>query len=309
MRYARGWGEVESRWAPLAVLLVDKVVVQKDILGNQLGKSEITEIGRQGIRQELDSVNKRWESGRSQNAVGAEKRPVLTSEERIDIQVEKRIGWDEWQEMDRAHQWECLGDLGLLRRRPVRNVTEELGGNQDIPKHMGVFPECQGDEEERSVRKLNRRKRPKLTTSEIEKLQNCDRPLNKDEWAEMSIGRHWGTLEMVGILKKEPTEEEKDVEIAAIPITSPKKPPKAPFGMKAFATEPSSSSRNCLGGQDAKGRDREGEEIPKEDKWEDSKGTDSKGKGLKGKSDSDNAEDTGEAAGSHYTSHSARGRR
>ena len=52
-----------------------------------------------------------------------------------------------------------------------------------------------------------------------------------------------------------------------------------------------------------KGKDFKGKEA----NGKDSKGKDSKGKGRKGKSESDNEEETGEAAGIHYTSYSERG--
>ena len=71
---------------------VDKVAIPNDILRNKLKKGEITEIKRQEIQRELALVEKRWVSGRSQNAVGEDKRPLLTSKEWIGIQVEKRLG-------------------------------------------------------------------------------------------------------------------------------------------------------------------------------------------------------------------------
>ena len=120
---------------------------------------------------------------------------------------------------------------------------------------MEVLPGCQEDrEEEREVRKLNRNKRPKLTTSEIGRLETCDRPLAKGDWGEMSIDRQWGALEVMGLLKEEQSGE-KDVTIDATQTTSPKPPPKAPWEVKKFAADPSASSRNYLGEKEAKGYD------------------------------------------------------
>ena len=122
------WGERADRWIQLAELFVDKVSIQKDILRDQLGGIYITEADRREIQHELDLVNKRWESGRSQDVVGKDKRPLLASKEWVEIQAGIRLGWEEWGEMDRAHQWKRFEDLGLLRRRPVRKSTEEMGG-------------------------------------------------------------------------------------------------------------------------------------------------------------------------------------
>ena len=86
----------------------------------------------------------------------------------------------------------------------MRNSTDEMDdiqGKQDIPKTMDVLQECQDGEMGRDVRKLNRSKRPKLTTVEIARLQNCDRPSDEEAWGEMSIGRQRG-----GIRNDESTE-------------------------------------------------------------------------------------------------------
>ena len=65
MRYTREWGRTEDRASPLAALFVAKVSIQEDIPSDQLGSSEITDAERQGLHQELDLVDKRWESGRN----------------------------------------------------------------------------------------------------------------------------------------------------------------------------------------------------------------------------------------------------
>ena len=124
-----------------------------------------------------------------------EKRPLLTSREWAAIQIDKKIGWGEWQEMDRTNQRQRLEDIGCPRRRPARNSTEELEGSQekqDIPNTMDVIPGCQDGEMGRDVHKLNRGKRPKLTTVAIARFHNCDRPLNDEERCEVSIERQGG---------------------------------------------------------------------------------------------------------------------
>ena len=152
-------------------------------------------------------IDRRWGSGRSQNA-NREKRPLLSSRGWVAIQVDRQMGWNEWQEMERSNQWKHLEELGLLitRRRPVRNITEELEDRKekkDNPKLMEVLPECNDEEEERHIQKMNRRKRTKYPPFEVAKLQNCDIPLNEEEWRDMSIERQRGTLEVMNLLKKE----------------------------------------------------------------------------------------------------------
>ena len=106
--------------------------------------------------------------------------------------------------MDRTHQWKYLDDLGLLRRRPARARTDEMGGQekQDIPKTIWGFSGMSGWGIRAISRKLNRGKWPKLATSEIEKWKNCDWPLGGEEWGEMSIERQRGALELMSLLKK-----------------------------------------------------------------------------------------------------------
>ena len=45
-------------------------------------------------------------------------------------------------------------------------------------------------------------KRPKLTVKEVGKLENCDRPLTKNDWLEMTIDKQWVTLGAMGFLKE-----------------------------------------------------------------------------------------------------------
>ena len=114
-----------------------------------------------------------------------------------------------------------------------------------------------------------------LTTVDIAKLQNCDRPLNEEERGEMSIERQWGALESMSLLQKAPNQEEKEENAALTVAESPKPPPpKAPL---TYAADP--GSQNCLGGEYSKGKDSKCDS-----KGKDPKG-DSKGKDYKGDAD------------------------
>ena len=55
----------------------------------------------------------------------------LGVERMVTIQVDKTIGRGELREMDRTHQRQCLEELGLLRRRPVRDINEDLEENKE----------------------------------------------------------------------------------------------------------------------------------------------------------------------------------
>ena len=48
-----------------------------------------------------------------------------------------------------------------------------------------------------------------MATVELEKFQNCDRPLGEEERGEMSIERQRGALESLRLLQKEPTNGER----------------------------------------------------------------------------------------------------
>ena len=72
---------------------------------------------------------------------------------------------------------------------------------------MEVLPGCQNGETERDIRMMNRRERPKSTPFEVAKLQNSDRPLNEEEWGEMSIDRQRNTSGAMNLLKKEPSKK------------------------------------------------------------------------------------------------------
>ena len=58
--------------------------------------------------------------------VGVEKRPLLTSRARVAIQVDKQIGWNELQEVDRTQKRQVLEEIGYLRRRQASNRTADL---------------------------------------------------------------------------------------------------------------------------------------------------------------------------------------
>ena len=73
MRYTRGWEKRGDQWTPLEALYVDKVAIQKDILGHRQTKSEITEEERRDTQQELSSIYRRWGSERGQNVSKREK--------------------------------------------------------------------------------------------------------------------------------------------------------------------------------------------------------------------------------------------
>ena len=84
----------------------------------------------------------------------------------------------------------------------------------------------------------------------------------------MSAERQWGTLEVMGLMKKEPTTEVGDGRIMMTVTASPKPPPpKAP----TYARGPSGGSQNLLDGKENEG----------DPKGKDSKG-DYKGKGPEG---------------------------
>ena len=96
---------------------------------------------------------------------------------------------------------------------------------------------------------------------------------------------------------------------------SPNPPSKAPFAVKTFAADPSSSSQNWSGGKYAKAKDSEGNDAKgKDSKGEDSKGEDDKGKDDNGKGGNGKREPEGEeeeeaATNIHYTAQSEREQR
>ena len=79
MRYTRGVELKGDAYDRLAELQIDKVAVQKDILLKQLGEAA-TDLEREHIQEELDTIDGRRESDRSEEADWA-KRTCLTSGE------------------------------------------------------------------------------------------------------------------------------------------------------------------------------------------------------------------------------------
>ena len=137
-------------------------------------------------------------------------------------------------------------------------------------------------------------------------MGNCDIPLGKEERGEMSADRQRGTLEAMGLMKKEePTKEVGDGRAATV-TESPK--PQRPIA-PTYARDPIIGSQNLLGGNgskgdskgkrpksdskgkgsicDSKGKDSEGDRKGYDTKGDpngrDSKGKDSKGKDGKGR--------------------------
>ena len=99
-----------------------------------------------------------------------------------------------------------------------------------------------------------------MTTVEIAKLQNCERPLNEEERGAISVGWKWATLESASIVKKAPTQEEGEEKVAMTVTTSPTPaPPKAP---SKFAAGQICQSR--LGGKDTKGKAPKGDHKGKD---------------------------------------------
>ena len=162
-----------------------------------------------------------------------------------------------------------MGKLKLLpRRRPVRECTDKLGKREregnDIPMGKEELPECIDGESGRDLRKIDRRRRPKLTHVGINTLETFNRPLERGDRVEMSAERQWMALELVGLTKKKDPTTVVGEGRAATVTTSPKPPPpKAP--MATYARDPSRRSKHLLDGKGSKG--------------------DSKGKGSPGKSE------------------------
>ena len=119
----------------LSDLQIDKVAGKKGISKQQLEEGDIPEGLRVEIKSELGSISRRWESSREEDA-NQGKRPLLTSQERSDIEMGTKEGapparWGEWLNKSIAEQWEWLGSLGVFPlRRPAMNSTEELGGRE-----------------------------------------------------------------------------------------------------------------------------------------------------------------------------------
>ena len=79
-----------------------------------------------------------------------------------------------------------------------------------------------------------------MAEEEIGKLENCDRPLTKNEWPDMSIEAKWATSEVMGFLKEENPTESKTVTINVAQKESarPKPPPQAPCEFRTYPEDP-----------------------------------------------------------------------
>ena len=81
-------------------------------------------------------------------------------------------------------------------------------------------------------------------------MESRDRTLEKEERNEMSADRQWGTLEVMGIMKKlEPTTEVGDRRAVTSNASPKPQPPKAPTHDRG----PIIGSQNLLGGRAEKG--------------------------------------------------------
>ena len=126
---------------------IDKEEVQKDIPAKQLEDEEISGDMRAQLRRELGGILERWGSDRCEEADQKE-RPLLESaewavveagydaarcENHLDTQAQNRITakWKNWRAKSTEKQWDWLEALNLYhRRRPVLDITEELGGKR-----------------------------------------------------------------------------------------------------------------------------------------------------------------------------------
>ena len=102
MRYTRGWEAFGDRRAKLETLLIDKVVIQKEILEGRFRNIEIPNQDRE-IQHGLDLVRNRWGCGRNKSGIPPIRRPLITSTELIQIHDREKIGWPEWRSVDRGN--------------------------------------------------------------------------------------------------------------------------------------------------------------------------------------------------------------
>ena len=89
MRYTRGFEARGVDWGPLAALQFGKVAAQKGILEKKLEEEGLSEKLNGRIRTELGIIINRWGNSREEDA-DQEKRHLLTSQERVDIQLGTR---------------------------------------------------------------------------------------------------------------------------------------------------------------------------------------------------------------------------
>ena len=165
-------------------------------------------------------------------------------------------------------------------------------------------------EEERDRYKVNRSQRQKLTEEGIGKLKNCDRPLTKNEWREMSIEKRWAASGVMGFLKEANQTESTTatINVAQEEYARPKSPPpQAPWEFRTYPEDPTqepwklpdpaSGSGNHLGDAEQKGKGHKGKDPKgkRETKGKYPKGKSGpKGEDSDGKSDPDGKDPNGE---------------
>ena len=121
--------------------------MQKDIPTMQLEDEEIAGDLRAQLRRELGGILERWESDRSEDAY-QKKRPLLNSSEWVAIEASYggncKVGtakWQNWRTETIEGEWILLGILNLApRRRPVLDITAEIGGYRRKRSYRGVAP-------------------------------------------------------------------------------------------------------------------------------------------------------------------------
>ena len=197
------------------------------------------------------------------------------------------------------------------RRRPARIRAEEIAGREvkEDPPGRGEGITA-GD-----LSRADRSKVPRLTMQEKAVLLNCERPMDMEDWREMTRERKRGTLENEMTYWPVETTPEVVGGKGAKQAVSPKPPPKAPRtywldpGVEnAAATGKGKYSKGKDGhgkapkGKDGRGKDSKG----KESKGKDAKGQDAKAKYSKGGKTLPKVEEDPEAARGNYSPQTAR---
>ena len=248
--------------------------VQKDILANQLEDEAKVGAEREQLQEDLGGIEERWESDRSGEAAWA-KWPFLASVDsgvvengygiamnsnRVSTQIQHRetVKWKNWRAKPTEDQWQWLEALSLFhRRRPVLDITEELGWI----KREEELPGRSGGEEERDLNISDRRRHPMLTIQEKAKLLNCDRQCEEDEWTATPSAIKWGTLEILKFAYRGEGEVKLEGDTGKVaPVSANPPPPEAP---------PSTYSRDRAAEKD---RNKGKEKIPKESRSKEKEG-------------------------------------
>ena len=115
-------------------------------------------------------------------------------------------------------------------------------------------------ETERNLTIADRPYVPRLTKKEKTLLMNCERPLNMEEWREMTRERQRGTLENVKMAyyAEEATPEVSGEKGANTTVSSKPPPPKAPITYWQYLRVESAAETGK--GKDSEGIDSEGED-------------------------------------------------